>query len=269
MSDLGGFVAAGVAGVVVWALGQHYVGRARGQRRDRVEPTMASAPRRSGGLRLDPGKLFSGFMDLIEQDQQQQPPAVVHQAATRQSSVLPRPVRSSAGAGAGSLRPLLDLIARGESSGDYNKVWGGIRRADRPRRPLTSMTVGEVLAWQASIDHKYMSEASGRYQVMEDTLRPLVGRVVNANDLYDPDTQDKIAIHLMNRRGLADYRSGKISAEKFADKLAREWAAVGVQRRQRGHRRTVNRGQSYYAGDGLNRASIKPDEMLAAIARIA
>lgn len=266
MSDLGGFVAAGVAGVVVWALGQHYVGRTRGQRRDRVEPTMASTPR-GGGLRLDPSKLFSGFMDLIEQDQQA--PAPVHQATTRKSSVLPSAVRSSAGAGAGSLRPLLDLIARGESSGDYNKVWGGIRREDRPRRPLTSMTVGEVLAWQASIDHKYMSEASGRYQVMEDTLRPLVGRVVSANDLYDPDTQDKIAIHLMNRRGLADYRSGKISAEKFADKLAREWAAVGVQRRQRGHRRTVNRGQSYYSGDGLNRASIKPDEMLAAISRIA
>lgn len=257
MSDLfGGIIAAGIAGITAWAAGKHFSPK-RGQGQGaNVQP--ASAPQRSpGGLHIDAGRLLDGLFSIAS--------AQGHQQATqRASTVIARPNSTE-----GSLRPLLDLIARGESSGDYNKIWGGIRRADRPRRALTSMTVGEVLAWQDSIDHKYNSEAAGRYQMMEDTLRPLVGRVVASNDLFDEATQDKLAVHLMKRRGLDDYRAGRITAEQFADKLAREWAAIGVQRRQRGGSRTVNRGQSFYAGDGLNAASIRPQEMIAAIARIA
>ena len=41
--------------------------------------------------------------------------------------------------------------------------------------------------------------------------------------------------------------------------LAKEWASFPVPSRMRGAHRTVERGQSYYAGDGLNKALIGPD----------
>jgi hypothetical protein len=47
--------------------------------------------------------------------------------------------------------------------------------------------------------------------------------------------------------------------------LAREWASLPVQRDQRGATRLVKRGQSYYAGDGLNKASATPEEVLRAV----
>ena len=70
-------------------------------------------------------------------------------------------------------KPLLDFIANAEHGGhpDYNAVWGGIKAKDRPPKKLVEMTIGEVLDWQDMIDPHYKSEAAGRYQIMEDTLR--------------------------------------------------------------------------------------------------
>jgi hypothetical protein len=130
--------------------------------------------------------------------------------------------RATGGAGVGSL---LDLIGRHESGGDYNRVWGGIRREDYPAQALTSMTVGQVLAWQDSIDHKYNSEAAGKYQIMEDTLRDLVrGNKVSVLAKFDSATQDEIAVLLMERRGLGAYRAGRISGAEFGQRLSMEWA---------------------------------------------
>lgn len=161
---------------------------------------------------------------------------------------------------------LLDFIARFESRGDYNIVWGGIKGYDRPKKPLTTMTVGEVLAWQDSIDARYMSEASGRYQIMEDTLRGLyrqAGVPLSAN--YDKETQDKLAVALLRRRGLDDYLAGTMSLHKFALALAKEWASLPIPfDLERGGRKYL-KGQSYYAGDGLNKAHADLDEFLAVI----
>ena len=43
--------------------------------------------------------------------------------------------------------------------------------------------------------------------------------------------------------------------------LAKEWASFPVPSRMRGAHRTVERGQSYYAGDGVNKALISPDKV--------
>lgn len=161
---------------------------------------------------------------------------------------------------------LLDFIARFESRGDYNIVWGGIKGYDRPKQPLTTMTVGEVLAWQDSIDARYMSEASGRYQIMEDTLRGLYRQAgVPLTALYDKATQDRLAVALLRRRGLDDYLSGAMSLHKFALALAKEWASLPIPfDLERGGRKYL-KGQSYYAGDGLNKAHADLDEFLAVI----
>jgi muramidase (phage lysozyme) len=158
-----------------------------------------------------------------------------------------------------NVKPLLDFIAKPESGGEYGVVWGRIKPADRPKRPLISMTIAEVLAWQESIDARYQSEAAGRYQIMEDTLRPLPAAAgLKMYDLFNEANQDALATVLLRRRGLDKFIAGKISAEEFANNLAREWASLPVVTGPKA-------GRSFYAGDGLNKSHVSVDEFLAAV----
>jgi muramidase (phage lysozyme) len=166
--------------------------------------------------------------------------------------------------------PILALIRRHESdhaakaqgvASAYDVVWAGIAKKDRPKR-LTAMTVAKVLWWQDLIDPSYLSEAAGAYQILEDTLRTLD---VDPARLFDAACQDDLAVQLLDRRGWAKCEAGKMSPGDFADQLAREWASLPVTRDQKGSERQVKRGQSYYAGDGLNKAGATPEEVMAAI----
>jgi len=158
-----------------------------------------------------------------------------------------------------SIKGLLDFIAQPESGGDYNIVWGNIGEGDQPPKPLTQMTLAEVLAWQDSIDPHYMSEAAGRYQIIEDTLRGLYREAgVPLEAKFNRATQDKLATALLRRRGLDDYLDGDITAEHFANSLAKEWASLPVVSGPK-------KGRSYYGGDGLNSAHVGVDEFLQAV----
>ncbi len=150
-------------------------------------------------------------------------------------------------------------VAQGVAS-DYDVVWGGIAKKDRPPKPLTQMTVAEVLAWQDRIDSRYNSEAAGAYQILEDTLR---GLSVRPNMRFDVAGQDHCCMLLLRRRGWDRLESK--GAAWFGDQLAREWASLPVHSDQKGASRPVKRGQSYYAGDGLNKAHVAPETVLAAI----
>ena len=142
-----------------------------------------------------------------------------------------------------ALTPLLDLLGRAEGAG-YDTIVGFVRKEDYPPRPITTMTVDELLAWQDSIDAKYNSEASGRYQVMEDTLRGLkTNGVVSGSDIFNPATQDKIAIALLKIRGLNRFLDGIITPEQFGDNLSYEWASLPVMIGPRA-------GQGRYSGQG-------------------
>ena len=158
-----------------------------------------------------------------------------------------------------SIQTLLDFIAKPESGGDYNIVWGRIEAKDRPRKMLVQMTIGEVLAWQDSIDAAYQSEAAGKYQIMEDTLRGLYGEAgLKLTDMFDESGQDRLATQLLRRRGLDAYLAGKISDEAFANNLAREWASLPVVSGKK-------KGRSFYAGDGLNKSHVSVNAFLAAV----
>lgn len=146
----------------------------------------------------------------------------------------------------------------------YDVVYSGIPTANRPKAALTSYTVGEVLEWQAFVVAKgAASSAAGAYQIIRKTL---AGLGMPASTRFDKACQDRAALVLLDRRGWADCEAGRMEATDFADMLAREWASMPVQRDQRGASRAVKRGQSYYAGDGLNRARATPEEVMAAIA---
>lgn len=158
-----------------------------------------------------------------------------------------------------SVRTLLDFIAGPESGGDYNVVWGGIAKKHRPTKPLVTMTIAQVLDWQDSIDSLYPSEAAGRYQIMEDTLRPLPPSAgLLPSSLFDEGNQDKLATVLLKRRGLDKYLVGVISAEEFANSLAHEWASLPMVSGPK-------KGRSVYSGDGLNKSHVSVDAFLAAV----
>jgi len=157
-----------------------------------------------------------------------------------------------------NVQGLLNLIGKHEAPAGYNQVYGGTRL--QPPQPITSMTVGEVLNWQSrSVAAGSASSAAGRYQFIRPTLSDLVSKGhVRRDDYFDQATQDRLGRVLMERRGLSSYQQGRISAERFANNLAREWASLPVVT-------GAKRGRSYYAGDGLNKALTTPEAVLAQI----
>ena len=166
-----------------------------------------------------------------------------------------------------SLTPLLDLINSVESGVyGYESVSGQIPDNLKPSKPITTMKISEILAYQERIDKDSESEAMGRYQIVEDTLRgydnqdpskgkerPLYERAgLSVNDLFSPENQDKLAIALINKRGLQGYLAGTTNINVFANNLAKEWAGLPLVS-------GPNAGKSHYDGDGLN--SAKPDNV--------
>lgn len=166
-----------------------------------------------------------------------------------------------------SYKTLLDFIGYPESQNNYNRIVGLVHKVDYPRKPLTQMTIRQVLDWQDSIDPKYKSEAAGKYQIMEDTLRPTAdtnlpkAAGLTMDSLFDEKGQDALAIALLRRRGLDRYLSGSLTAEAFANNLAKEWASLPQVSGPR-------KGFSVYAGDGLNKAHVTVDNFMAAVKSI-
>lgn len=164
-----------------------------------------------------------------------------------------------------NLGPILSFIRRLEARGSYDTIWGGIRSKDYPARPLTKMSVGEVLAWQKSIRAKgYRSTACGGYQFIYPTLSKLVSSMKIPPEMrFDFSLQDRLAERLMVGRGLTKYVAGQKSLHDFCNDLAKEWASLPVvtpvQRTSGKKTWTVPAGASYYADDGLNK-SLTPVE---------
>src|SRR5690606_24797732 len=125
-------------------------------------------------------------------------------------------------------------------------------RQDRLPKSLTSMTVDEVIAAGSTWSRwapKPASSAAGRYQFMRDTLIDLKrSEKLTGREVFTPALQDRLGLALLKRRGYDACLSGKISDTEFGNRLAMEWASLPVLSEVRGQHRTVQRGQSYYAG---------------------
>ena len=159
-----------------------------------------------------------------------------------------------------SCKPLLELIAQAESKGNYNAYFGN---ASNSKLEFTKMSIAQVLDWQKNfVDEGNPSSAVGKYQVINTTLAGLVDELdVDKTQLFDEPTQDKFAVALLERRGAVDYVNGDIDRTKFASELAKEWAGLPQATGD-------NPGQSYYDGDGLNKALVDVDEVLDAVDRV-
>jgi hypothetical protein len=117
---------------------------------------------------------------------------------------------------------LLEFIGTLEAPKGYDSY--SYYAAAPPPRPLTTMTIREVLAWQDRIDARSKSEAAGRFQIMEDTLRGLVtSEGVNQNLVFNKATQNRLGMMLLKRRGWNPESQNYVA---MANSIAKEWAAL-------------------------------------------
>lgn len=147
-------------------------------------------------------------------------------------------------------RAVLDFIGQPESGGNYNAISGNAKNQE----PLDTLTVSQVLDLQKHMigqKDKFPSSAIGKYQFINSTLSGLVKELeIDTGALFTPELQDQLAYTLLERRGLSDYRSGKLTKEQFSKNLAMEWASL-----------PLPSGQSYYDGDGLNKALVSYEDL--------
>lgn len=148
----------------------------------------------------------------------------------------------------------------------YNTLFGHNDR--KLSRPITALTVDEVIASGSSWTREFGSSAAGAYQFMKATLQGLkTSERLTGREPFTPELQDQLGYALLKRRGYANWLSGSLSDVTFALNLAKEWASFPVLRDTKGAHRSVKRGQSYYAGDGLNKALVRPERIEALLAQ--
>jgi muramidase (phage lysozyme) len=159
---------------------------------------------------------------------------------------------------------LLDFIGQVEAPGGYGVIYSN--RQHLLATPLTEMTLGEVQAAQPGWVKANGSSAAGRYQVIAKTLAGLVEELhLDPGRRFDADLQDRLGLALLRRRGFDRFASGELPLPDFALALAKEWAAFPVLSAVRGAHRLLEPGETYYAGDGRNRALIAPPTFLAVL----
>lgn len=155
---------------------------------------------------------------------------------------------------------MLELIGKGESGGDYNRVFAhkGLKRVD-----LTNMSLNEVMQWQRTETGRQASEgyapgqrssAAGKYQFMRATLAETAREMgLSGNEKFDAQMQDRMAMHLLKKRGYDAFLKGQISEGEMVNRVSGTWAAI---------KKTTGAGT--YDGDGINRGTISASTAIAA-----
>ena len=165
---------------------------------------------------------------------------------------------------------ILDFIRQTEvgSAGPagYGIIFG--HNEGKLAKPYTTMTVNEVIAAGSGWSGRFGSSASGGYQFMQKTLAGLRDELrLSGGEVMTPDFQDQLGFVLLRRRGYDSFMRGAIDRMEFAKKLAQEWASFPVLQGTKGAHRMVARGETFYAGDKLNKALVKPEAIEALLDR--
>jgi|TARA_B110000908_G_C10267813_1_gene466330 hypothetical protein len=178
-------------------------------------------------------------------------------------------------------KALLNLVAKHEAK-SYDTIYGG------REVPLRQMLIAEVLDYQRNVMGRFT--ACGRYQmlraVIDENCRKL--NMDPTQVRLTEDVQDIMMIDKITRmRKYGKWKSGSLSenpdpvlktienSQIFMIYMAAEWASVPVPYTvpagsiYKGHpRRSLNKGQSFYAGDGVNKAHHDADEFLSSLVDI-
>lgn len=152
---------------------------------------------------------------------------------------------------------ILDVIGYKEAPKGYDTIYGN--NQNKLPKQITEMTLDELILNQSEFTRRFKSSASGRYQFMRATLLDLKKtEKLSGREKFTPDFQDRLGYALLRRRGYDAWVAGKISHDAFMIGIAKEWASFPVPYDMQGAHKRVMRGQSYYAGDALNKSLIDP-----------
>lgn len=166
---------------------------------------------------------------------------------------------------------LLDYIGRletGRTDASAYEVIVFFKQGKLPK-PLTEYTIDELLAAQKTWAKNWRGSAAGKYQIIRKTLLGLVEQLgIPGSTKFTPDVQDRLGFQLLNNRGWQAFVSRQVTVGAYALQLAKEWASIPVLVSTQGAHRVVTRGQSYYAGDGVNKAHADPKEFEALLASV-
>ena len=163
--------------------------------------------------------------------------------------------------GAAILLDFVGSVETGKSGPEgYGVIYG--HKQGKLAKPLTEMTVAEVQAAQVRWSKNHGSSAAGRYQFMRATLKELLVTMgIPGSAKFSPDLQDTLGYALLRRRGYTAFAAGAFPIGKFGNNLAMEWASLPVLVDTSGAHRAVARGETFYAGDGVNKVLTKPEKV--------
>jgi muramidase (phage lysozyme) len=162
---------------------------------------------------------------------------------------------------------LLALIRKHESGkASYNADY---RNDDK--WTLNNYSLDEVIGLaKKQVSQGEPSSAIGGYQFLSKTLLSLKESLkLEGSERFTPFFQDDLAIALMIRRGLLSYLRGEMKMTDFMLNLAKEWASLPVPFNTYRGKTLVKRGQSYYAGDGLNKSFHTVEAVMSAVSEMA
>lgn len=168
--------------------------------------------------------------------------------------------------------PFADLLGCVESKNDYtayNQIFHSPERSvAHYDTNLTSMTLQQVMDAQANPGVMF---ATGRFQLIPATLQAAVHQLhLDSTALYDSSMQDRIFndyLIKIKRPEFINYLEGDGNVEDAIYAWAKEFASAGVRKGKQisKGRISANDGHGYYDGDGLNKASLLPDDMVRAL----
>lgn len=162
---------------------------------------------------------------------------------------------------------LLNFIGKLESGMNYDVIYGE-HQASLPH-PITTMTLAQLTTAQRDWGQRWGSSAAGAYQMMPPTIIGLYApMLLSGTEVFTPNLQDRMGYELLLRRGYRHFMERSLTTIDFGRQLAGEWASMPVLFKTQGAHRVVAAGETYYAGDRLNRALATPAAVDALLAKV-
>lgn len=148
---------------------------------------------------------------------------------------------------------LKQAIRRAESGEDYGAMYNRNRGTfSRGQEDITKMTINQVHNLQTDyLNHQkslgygetQRSAAMGAYQMLNVRDVALAMGLDPKTTIFSKATQDRMADYYLNYAGFQDFKSGKITAVQFNDRLAGQFASL-----------KTSSGRGVYDKDGMNNA---------------
>ena len=193
--------------------------------------------------------------------------------ATQNPAPKVSPVKFSGKTPGGDPSKLLSLIRSAE--GGYGSTYSAhLQGFKRSGEDITQMTITELVKYQndylahqkaEGVPDNERSAAVGAYQMLYPN-EYVKDANLSMDSKFTPQNQDKLALAFLAKRGLTAEKAAT-DPESFALGLSKGFAGIPVLEAMQGYSQQIERGQSYYRGDGINKATpgITPEKVEAAV----